>query len=103
MGRGKIAGQVGHAAVLASEETKRRHMDWWKAWFEEGQCKVVLKVSSGDELNEIERKASMLGIPTAIVQDRGLTQIEPGTVTCVGIGPAPTSLVDVVTGGLKLL
>ncbi len=103
MGKGKIAGQVGHAAVLASEETRRRHVDWWKTWFEEGQCKVVLKVSSSSELEEIERKASSLGILTAVVQDRGLTQLEPGTVTCVGIGPAPGHLVDRVTGTLKLL
>ncbi len=103
MGKGKMAGQVGHAAVLASEATKRRHIDWWKPWFEEGQCKVVLKVSSSDELEEIERRASSLGISTAIVQDRGLTQLDPGTVTCVGIGPAPGHLVDRVTGTLKLL
>ena len=103
MGKGKIAGQVGHAAILASEATRKRHTDWWKQWFEEGQCKVVLKVSSNDELEEIERRASSLGISTAIVQDRGLTQLESGTVTCVGIGPAPGRLVDKVTGTLKLL
>ena len=28
---------------------------------------------------------------------------QTGTVTCVGIGPAPTSKVDAVTGNLKLL
>ncbi|MEP0826513.1 MAG: peptidyl-tRNA hydrolase, partial [Nitrososphaera sp.] len=37
------------------------------------------------------------------VQDSGLTQIPPGTTTCIGIGPAPVDLVDKVTRDLKLL
>ena len=35
--------------------------------------------------------------------DAGRTQIEPGSQTCVGIGPAPESEIDKVTGGLKML
>ncbi|MRN69055.1 MAG: peptidyl-tRNA hydrolase, partial [Nitrosopumilales archaeon] len=37
------------------------------------------------------------------VEDRGLTQIPAGTATCIGIGPAPTELIDRVTSRLKLL
>jgi len=37
------------------------------------------------------------------VQDSGLTQIPPGTTTCIGIGPAPSDLIDKVTNNLKLL
>jgi peptidyl-tRNA hydrolase, PTH2 family len=42
-------------------------------------------------------------LPVVQVQDSGLTQIPSGTITCVGIGPAPSELVDKVTLGLKLL
>jgi len=103
MGKGKIAVQVGHATVTAAEQTRRRHPDWWKEWFNEGQCKVVVKVGSETELHELGRKADELGLVSAIVHDSGLTQVPPGTPTCVGIGPAPAELVDKVTGALPLL
>ena len=103
MGKGKIAVQVGHASVTAAEETRRRRPQWWKEWFDEGQCKVVVKVASERELEELKKKADELGLDSAIVHDRGLTQVEPGTATCVGIGPAPADLVDKITGTLPLL
>jgi len=103
MGKGKIAVQVGHAAVTVSEETRKRRPEWWKAWFEEGQCKVVVKVNSEDELDDIRREAVALGLAASVIHDSGLTQVEPGTATCVGIGPGPAELVDKVTGELPLL
>ena len=103
MGKGKIAVQVGHASITVAEETRRRHPEWWKEWFEEGQCKVVVKIASEGELGELKEKADGLGLASAIIRDRGLTQVEPGTATCVGIGPAPAALVDQITGTLPLL
>jgi len=103
MGKGKIAVQVGHASVTAAEETRRRRPEWWKEWFDEGQCKVVVKVASEGELEELKKKAEELGLDSVIVHDQGLTQVEPGTTTCVGIGPAPIDLVDKITRTLPLL
>jgi len=103
MGKGKIAVQVGHATVTVSEETRRRRPDWWNRWFEEGQCKVVVKVKSESELEELREEAEDLGLAYAIIHDSGLTQVEPGTATCVGIGPGPAELVDKITGTLPLL
>jgi len=103
MGKGKVAVQVGHASVSASEETRRRRPDWWKAWFDEGQRKVVVKVDSESALDELRKDAEELGLVATIIHDSGLTQVEPGTATCVGIGPAPAELVDKITGDLPLL
>jgi len=103
MSRGKAAAQAGHAAVSAAEEARKRHPGWWRAWMEEGQCKVALKVWSEQELLRLEGEAKELKLPVALITDRGLTEIPPGTRTCLGIGPAPTGLVDKITGRLPLL
>jgi PTH2 family peptidyl-tRNA hydrolase len=103
MGKGKIAVQVSHASISAAEETRLKRPEWWREWLSEGQCKVVVKVSSENELQELERGAEELGLVSAIVHDRGLTQVDPGTATCIGIGPAPAEVVDKLTGMLPLL
>jgi PTH2 family peptidyl-tRNA hydrolase len=103
MGTGKIAAQVAHAAVMAAERTKQKKPDWFYSWFEAGQAKVVVKVQSFEELIEVKNHAESLKLPVVLVQDSGLTQIPAGTATCVGIGPAPSDLVDKVTQRLKLL
>ncbi|RLI34703.1 peptidyl-tRNA hydrolase [Candidatus Bathyarchaeota archaeon] len=101
--KGKLCGQVAHAAVLAAEKARKNRTEWWRRWLEEGQRKVILKVENLKELLKLKEEAEKLGLPAELVQDRGLTELPPGTVTCLGIGPGPISLVDKVTGKLKLL
>ena len=103
MGKGKLAAQAGHAAVSAAEEARKRHRVWWEAWIFEGQRKIAVKVKDEKELSELESAAKDLGLPNALIVDRGLTQIPEGTVTCLGIGPAPEGLVNKLTGKLPLL
>ncbi len=69
----------------------------------EGQKKVAVKVADEKELHELEEAADDLGLPHALIVDAGLTEIPEGTVTCLGIGPAPTGMIDRLTGKLKLL
>ncbi|MDV3293086.1 MAG: peptidyl-tRNA hydrolase Pth2 [Nitrososphaerales archaeon] len=103
MGKGKLAAQVAHASLASAEEAMRRKPEWFEEWKAGGQRKVVLKVQSEGELQELYRKAKSVKLPAALIQDMGLTQIEPGTVTCVGIGPGSDAQVDALTGKLKLL
>ena len=102
MGKGKIAAQVGHACVLGAENVRKSNPEWFSEWWE-GQEKIVLKVSSLKELEQIKQITIELGIPWSEVTDAGHTQIAPGTVTCISLGPAPEEKIDKVTGSLKLL
>jgi len=102
MSCGKAAAQACHASVAASEKTRRDHPSWWREWMREGQRKIILKVDSEGELLRREREARDAGIPSALITDMGLTELPPGTITALGIGPAPESLIDKITGDLPL-
>ena len=101
MGRGKIAAQVAHAAVAAVLASLGR--DDFAAWLRDGQPKVVLKVTSAGELEDVVRQARAAGLPVELVNDAGRTQVSPGTLTCCAIGPAGSQRIDAVTAGLPLL
>jgi len=103
MGKGKLAAQASHASLAAAEDAMKRREEWFQEWKSSGQRKVVLKVQSEEELQELYKRARSAKLPAALIQDKGLTQLEPGTVTCLGIGPGPDEDVDALTGKLKLL
>ena len=99
MGEGKLAAQVAHASLSAYQDAGRRTR---KKWQGEGQKKVVLKANSESQLFELADKADTEGLPYAIVRDAGHTQLEPGTVTALAVGPGRDETVDRVTGDLSL-
>jgi peptidyl-tRNA hydrolase len=98
--RGKLAAQVAHAAVQgfvnASPTAQRK-------WLNAGMPKVVLRSESESELHELESRANSRGLPVALIEDAGHTVVEPGTVTCLAIGPAEDDAIDSLTGVLKLV
>jgi PTH2 family peptidyl-tRNA hydrolase len=99
MGQGKLAAQVAHASLSAYEDTDDRTRNAWKGG---GQKKVVLKASGEGELFRLAEAAKAKGLPNAIVRDAGHTQVDPGTVTALAVGPGDEELVDAVTGDLSL-
>ncbi|NLX49051.1 MAG: peptidyl-tRNA hydrolase [Methanospirillum sp.] len=97
---GKRCAQVAHAAIGAYEHAGKEER---RAWLAEGQKKVVLKVPSLAALYELKVIAETQGISTSLIMDAGLTEVPPGTVTALGLGPARSEALDRVTGDLPLL
>jgi PTH2 family peptidyl-tRNA hydrolase len=103
LSKGKLAVQVAHASVDCALRAKEKKRDVFGAWSFEGQKKVVVKVKNLDELIELKKAAEKHGLITCLIQDAGLTEVAPGTKTCLGIGPAPAPEIDKVTGDLPLM
>lgn len=103
MSVGKLISQACHASLETSEKVRTKSPRVWRAWRREGERKVILKVDSLDELLELKGKAEKLGLHCSLIEDRGLTELKPGTVTALGIGPARGGKLDEVTRSLPLL
>lgn len=103
LGKGKLAGQVAHAAVDSFIRAKSLDLASVDKWLSEGAKKIVLKVSSEKELVQIFQDAKDAGLPCSLIRDAGKTQIDPGTITAVGIGPAKDEKIDLRIAHLKLL
>jgi len=74
-----------------------------EGWLQQGQRKIALVVPTLVELESLERAARSRGISSVWVEDAGFTEVPPGTRTCLGLGPAPDSVLDPLTGPLELL
>jgi len=108
MSPGKLAVQVTHASVGAYRETAVNLLDFspeyiaTEKWFKEGFRKIVLKVKSEKEILDLKEKCHEEGISYFLVYDFGLTELEPNTLTCIGIGPDLNENIDKITGRLGL-
>lgn len=100
---GKVAAQVAHAAVDLARLAERRAPAVFDAWHRGGQKKIVLVAQDLEAMLVLEREARARHILITWVEDAGLTEVPPGTRTCLGLGPAPASTMDAVTGTLDLL
>ena len=103
MSVGKLAVQVAHAAVECALEAKKKKPSWFKKWKNGNSKKVVVKVKGEEDLIDLKRKAEEMGLVANLISDAGLTEVPPGTRTVIGIGPAPSSFIDKLTGSLPLL
>jgi PTH2 family peptidyl-tRNA hydrolase len=97
---GKKCVHSAHASLGAYEKTDKEIVEKWNS---EGQKKVVLEVDSEKDILELFEKAKKEKIPCFLVKDAGLTELKPGTITALGLGPEEEEKLDKITGGLKLL
>lgn len=92
MGKGKIAGQVGHVVGMITEEIIRKSYESHKGvpdcylryvkWKSSGHAKIILKATE-------EQIKSFIGEPeTMYVIDAGRTQIAPNSLTALGFYPS---------------
>ena len=91
MGKGKIAGQVGHVVGLITEEIIRKYYESVKGvpdcylryiqWKKTGHAKIILKATH-------EQIDFLLGKPESVyIRDSGKTQIAPNSLTVIGFYP----------------
>ncbi len=100
MGKGKLAAQVAHASLNAALKSDKKLLSSWLA---EGGKKVVLKAAGEKELVEFKKAAEKARLRNDLVRDAGHTQLLPGTLTCLGIGPDSEERIDRITGKLPML
>lgn len=100
LSRGKLAAQAAHASILSYEKSSPSER---KKWLEEGGKKIVLSVPSLEDLLKLRDRVESLNLPFSLVEDAGMTEVKPGTITALGIGPSQSDKIDKVTANLKLL
>ncbi|XP_076177419.1 peptidyl-tRNA hydrolase 2, mitochondrial [Ptiloglossa arizonensis] len=105
MGKGKTAAQCAHAAVecyrQAVDNTKYKQM--YEIWLLTGQPKIVLRIPDEKGLMSLAYNARKAGLIIAMIKDAGRTQLSPGTISALGIGPGPKQVIDDLTSNLQLL
>ncbi len=97
---GKACAQTSHASLQAVFDTAKCVV---QEWSKQGMKKVILKVADEKELLEFFKLAKRAKLPVGLIRDAGRTVLEPGTITCLGIGPADENEIDKLTGKLKLV
>lgn len=114
MSKGKTAAQVAHAAVECYiklfdkiiESKKGEELSYFMEvrhkWLSTGTKKVVLDAGSISRLDGIIASLDD-DIIAHVVVDQGRTEIEPDTITCVGVGPDYASKLTPMFQDLELL
>lgn len=102
LSKGKTASQSAHAAVLCYQTALKSNSKLASQWSLMGQPKIVLKVDSLEELENLFKRARAMNLIAEMVRDAGRTQIEAGTKTAIGLLDY-SDRVDALTKDLKLL
>ncbi|MBI4176822.1 MAG: peptidyl-tRNA hydrolase [Candidatus Aenigmarchaeota archaeon] len=100
MSAGKKVAQACHASVGAVLNSDKKTLDVWN---DTGSKKIALRASGEKLILELYDQAKKMRLPCFLVSDAGLTELPPGTITALGIGPANDEKIDRITGNTKLL
>ncbi len=101
----QVAAQCSHATLAAYQKALKQSSktrEWIKVWENDGTAKITLKCNDEAEMLQLQKDARSLGLIACSIQDAGRTQIAAGSRTVLAIGPGPKSLIDKVSGHLKL-
>ncbi|EGV65904.1 hypothetical protein CANTEDRAFT_102052 [Yamadazyma tenuis ATCC 10573] len=108
MGKGKGAAQCSHATLalykkMSNPQSPAYNPEMLTRWeYGNGQAKITLQVPDQEGMDTLFAQAISLGVNCYIVHDAGRTQVESGSATVLGLGPAPKVVLDQITGDLKL-
>ena len=101
MSPGKLAAQAAHAAVACALKTAKKNPSSLQRWMDDGQKKVVVRADE-KEILELTKQARSKKMCTSLIRDAGMTELPPGTITALAIGPAEEEKIDVLTAHLPL-
>ena len=103
LSKGKLAAQCAHAAVKCALRARSRKARLVERWSKSGARKIVLECENVSELLQLKEQAKESGMVAILIEDAGHTEIPAGTITVLGIGPAPKSSIDDLVKHLKLV
>jgi len=76
MSAGKVAAQIGHVATIIAVDYCDQDIFW--KWYQNDQKKIILRGKQKD----LEK---LIDAGFYYIRDNGLTEIENGALTCVGL------------------
>lgn len=114
MDKGKIAVQVAHCVIQYMVELNKRPKDdpmneRYKEWKSEtpddpiGMMKKVVLKSTKDNIVYFSNRLNSTGIWTYKIFDKGFTQVEPNSLTCLIVEPLDEETYDRLFSSMKLL
>ena len=101
MSAGKLAVQCSHAAVTCTLNAKKTHARLVERWSKAGARKICLRADDLETIQRLAGQAQAAGLVTTLVKDVGHTELPPGTITVLGIGPSPRRSIDALVSELK--
>lgn len=100
MQKGKLVAQGAHASVSVLEKIDEKTINEWK---HSGMKKIVLKISSTEELIKKFQQVKNAKLPVMLITDAGKTQVPSGSKTAFACGPIKETDGEKYFSELKLL